>query len=111
MFRGVSRSFTVLFTGFDSEICNFLPMIPKWKQAGFQVALFFLQLPSEELAVSRVADRVAQGGHDIPESVIRRRFHAGISNFHALYKPLVHDWRLYDNSGERPILISRSNPS
>jgi len=86
-------------------------VIPQWKQAGYQVALFFLQLSSEDLAVSRVADRVTQGGHNIPELVIRRRFHAGISNFHALYKPLVDDWRLYDNSGERPILISRSNPS
>jgi predicted ABC-type ATPase len=86
-------------------------MIPQWKKAGFQVALFFLQLPSEDLAVSRVADRVAQGGHDIPEAMIRRRFHAGISNFHELYKPLVDDWRLYDNSGEMPILTNRSNPS
>lgn len=85
-------------------------MIPQWKQAGYQVALFFLQLPSEDLAVSRVADRVSQGGNDIPEAVIRRRFHAGISNFHALYKPLVDDWRLYDNSGERPVLINSSNP-
>lgn len=86
-------------------------MIPQWKQAGYQVALFFLQLPSEDLAVARVADRVAQGGHNIPEEVIRRRFHAGIANFHALYKPLVDDWRLYDNSGERPILINSSDPS
>lgn len=85
-------------------------MIPQWKQAGFQVALFFLQLPSEDLAVNRVVARVAQGGHNIPEAVIRRRFHAGIANFHTLYKPLVDDWRIYDNSGERPILISRSNP-
>jgi predicted ABC-type ATPase len=86
-------------------------MIPQWKQAGYQVVLFFLQLPSEDLAVARVADRVSQGGHDIPEAVIRRRFHAGIANFHALYKPLVDDWRLYDHSGERPILICSSNPS
>lgn len=84
-------------------------MIPQWKQAGYQVALFFLQLPSEDLAVARVADRVAQGGHDIPEPVIRRRFHAGIANFHALYKPLVDGWKLYDNSGEIPILIHSSD--
>lgn len=84
-------------------------MIPQWKQAGYQVALFFLELPSEDLAVARVADRVAQGGHDIPEPVIRRRFHAGIANFHALYKPLVDAWRLYDNSGERPVLINSSD--
>lgn len=85
-------------------------MIPQWKQAGYQVALFFLQLPSEDLAVARVADRVAQGGHHIPEPVIRRRFHSGIANFHALYKPLVDAWRLYDNSGEKPILLNRSDP-
>lgn len=42
-------------------------MIPQRKQAGYQVALFFLQLPNEDLAVKRVADRVAQGGHNIPE--------------------------------------------
>jgi predicted ABC-type ATPase len=86
-------------------------MIPYWKQAGYQVTLFFLELPNEDLAVSRVADRVAQGGHDIPEPVIRRRFQAGIVNFHSVYKPLVDAWRIYDNSGERPILINRSKPS
>ena len=86
-------------------------MIPQWKQAGYQVALFFLELASEDLAVSRVLDRVAQGGHHIPEEVIRRRFHAGIANFHALYKPLVDGWKLYDNSGERPILINSSELS
>lgn len=85
-------------------------MIPRWRKAGYQVVLFFLQLPSEDLAVARVADRVAQGGHDIPEPVIRRRFHAGRANFHALYKPLVDAWRLYDNSGENPILIHSSEP-
>ena len=85
-------------------------MIPRWKRAGYQVTLFFLQLPSEELAVARVSDRVAQGGHHIPEPVIRRRFHAGMANFHALYKPLVDAWRLYDNSEERPVLINSSDP-
>jgi len=84
-------------------------MIPQWRQAGYMVTLFFLQLPSEELAVARVADRVVQGGHHIPEPVIRRRFQAGIRNFHALYKPLVNAWRLYDNSGERPVLINNND--
>lgn len=86
-------------------------MIPHWKQAGYQVALFFLQLPSEDLAVNRVAARVAQGGHVIPEAVIQRRFHAGIANFHDLYKPLVDGWKLYDGYGERPLLINSSDPS
>lgn len=84
-------------------------MIPQWKHAGYQVVLFFLQLPREDLAVARVADRVAQGGHHIPESVVRRRFHAGFANFYTLYKPLVDVWRIYDNSGEQPILVNSSD--
>lgn len=88
---------------------SYARMIPRWQQAGYQVALFFLQLPSAELAVARVADRVAQGGHHIPEPVVRRRFGAGIAHFHGLYKPLVNAWRLYDNSGEQPELIESSD--
>ena len=63
-------------------------------------------LPDAEMAVQRVVARVAQGGHAIPEAVIRRRFSAGLLNFHHLYKPLVNAWALYDNSGDLPTLIS-----
>ncbi len=84
-------------------------MLPRWKQAGYRVTLFFLELPSEELAVQRVAMRVAQGGHDIPEAVIRRRFGAGRENFHTLYKPLADAWRHYDNAGDEPVLIASSD--
>jgi predicted ABC-type ATPase len=83
-------------------------MIPLWQQTGYHVTLFFLQLPSEDLALARVADRVAQGGHDVPQEVIRRRFHAGIANFHTHYKALVDCRRLYDNSGVRPMLLTSS---
>jgi predicted ABC-type ATPase len=67
----------------------------------------FLRLPTVELAIARVAARVQQGGHDIPEDVIRRRFEAGWDNFQSLYKPLVNAWVLYDNSGETPQLLDQ----
>ena len=66
---------------------------------GYRVHLIFLWLPSEEMAVARVASRVERGGHDIPEDVIRRRYHAGLKNFFSLYRPVVDEWRVYDNSG------------
>ena len=50
-------------------------------------------------AMARVAARVAQGGHNVPEAVIRRRFGAGLINFDKIYKGLVDEWVLYDNSG------------
>ena len=80
--------------------------IPAWKAAGYRVTMFFLELPSAELAVQRVADRVAQGGHDIREEVIRRRFAAGRANFLSIYKPLADAWRHYDNAGDEPVLIA-----
>ena len=84
---------------------RYVRLIPEWQTLGYAVKLLFLALPSVEMAVSRVAARVQQGGHPIPEPVIRRRFEAGRANFEILYKPLVDAWALYDNSGMRPLLI------
>ena len=87
---------------------SYAQMIPEWKKVGFRVTILFLGLPDVELAIRRVADRVSQGGHDIPEAVIRRRFTAGRRNFLNLYKPLADAWRHYDNAGEMPVLIASS---
>ena len=79
--------------------------IPIWRDAGYRVGLFFLSLPDPEAAVARVRQRVEQGGHDIPEPVIRRRFASGLRLFDTVYKALVDDWTLYDNAGDAPILL------
>lgn len=81
--------------------------IAEWKKIGYQVSLTFLSLPSESIAVSRVKNRVKQGGHNIPTHVIKRRFHAGLENFNKIYKNLVDHWVLFDNTGETPIILAR----
>jgi predicted ABC-type ATPase len=81
-------------------------MIPQWRSAGYFVKLIFLCLPNSEMASSRVATRVAQGGHDVSRTVIRRRFEAGLRNFQDVYLNLVDVWEWYDNSGSTPQLIS-----
>ena len=68
-------------------------------------ASHYLSLPHPEIAIARVADRVAQGGHSVPEPVIRRRFDAGWLNFNLKYKLLVNAWSLYDNSQRQPVLL------
>lgn len=80
--------------------------IPQWRKAGYRVKLVFLSLSSPDLAVARVRARVMQGGHNIEETVIRRRFDAGLRNFHARYKGIVNSWVLYDNTGEQPRMIA-----
>jgi predicted ABC-type ATPase len=99
---------------------NYARSIPRWRSQGYRVTLYFLSLPTVEIALSRVAERVRQGGHDVPDDVVRRRFASGLENFESLYKPLVDKWLLYDNSGQEPVLLDcgqrdelegpRSNP-
>jgi predicted ABC-type ATPase len=82
--------------------------IPRWRRLGFEVELHFLSLPTADMAVRRVANRVLQGGHDIPVDVIRRRFEAGIRLLNSTYKTLVDRWSVYDNSNAEPTLLDWS---
>jgi predicted ABC-type ATPase len=87
----------------------YLKKIALWQAHGYQVKLWFLSLPNEDIAVSRVAHRVQQGGHNIPEDVIRRRFKSGLANFHDSYSKAVDSWVLFDNYGMKPKLIDWSD--
>ncbi|MDA1055111.1 MAG: Zeta toxin family protein [Planctomycetota bacterium] len=84
---------------------SYRQQIPQWSQAGFRVTLFFLWLPSADLAVERVAVRVQQGGHNIPEPDIRRRFTRGLQNLFNLYLPCVDDAYVYNGSLLPPQLV------
>ncbi len=90
---------------------TFAPWLRKLRAQGYRVHIAFVSLPSAELAVARVAERVRQGGHDVPEQVIRRRFVGGLSNFFALFEPLADSWQMFENSDlGPPRLIAARNP-
>jgi predicted ABC-type ATPase len=83
------------------------PWLAAWQRDGYHVHLLFLWLKSAELAVTRVAERVRLGGHDVPAEVVRRRYAAGLQNLFQLYMPLVDSWQLFDNSeGPHPVPIA-----
>jgi predicted ABC-type ATPase len=85
---------------------SFAPWIADLVRSGYQFHLVFLWLPGADMAVARVAARV-QGGHDVPEETIRRRYHAGLSNFFRLYQPMTTTWQLCENSvSDNPRLIA-----
>lgn len=98
--RGDSFAFETTLSGLA-----YVRHIEDWKRRGYHIGLFFLALPTAEIAIARVAERVRQGGHDIPEAVIRRRFDAGRHHFEAYYRAIVDSWALYDNAGVDPIMI------
>ena len=83
-----------------------LRLIDRLQAAGYRVKLIFLRLDSSEQAIARVGQRVRQGGHDVPELVIRRRFASGRRNFEHFYAPKVDAWALYDNAGDKPVLLN-----
>lgn len=101
--RRESFAFETTLSGRD-----YAQQITQWQALGYCVELFFLSLTSAEMAVQRVAERVRQGGHDIPEVTIRRRFDSGARLFRDVYQPLVDKWVLYDNSGDEPVMMDWS---
>ncbi len=86
---------------------GYLKHIKRWREAGYQVSLIFLSLNDVNISIERVAKRVAQGGHNIPTPVIKRRFKSGLELFHSHYKQTVNQWLLYDNSTEVKVLLER----
>ncbi len=88
---------------------KYLQRIDDWKRQGYIIKICFISLQSVDLAISRVAERVKQGGHNIPEATIRRRFASGIKNFATKYKNSVDSWALYDGTCTPPELIDWSN--
>jgi predicted ABC-type ATPase len=98
--RGESFAFETTLSGL-----GYLKHIELWRSQGYQVSLYFLSLPNAETAIERVASRVRQGGHNIPQPVIRRRFAAGLENFRQYYQSAVDQWILYDNTGAEPMFV------
>lgn len=102
--KGLSFTFETTLSGI-----GYSRMIPQWRSSGYRVILYYLSLPTVEMAIARVAARVTQGGHDIPEEVIRRRFEAGLKNFFEIYKQIVDEWYLLDNTNDVPCLIAEGS--
>jgi predicted ABC-type ATPase len=77
---------------------TYRPAIVKWRRWGYRITLHFFWLPTVEMAIQRVAKRVREGGHGIPESVIRRRYTRGLLNLFELYLPIVSTGIIYDGA-------------
>lgn len=90
---------------------NYREHLKMAKTHGYEIALTFLWLASPEQAIERVAERVRQGGHDIPKETIIRRYYAGVRNLLKVYLPLADSANIMDNSSEKSSkrLIARKN--
>ena len=85
---------------------TYAPLLREMRAAGYRIRIDFLWIPELGLTRQRVRQRVAKGGHDIPDAVQQRRFHLGIRNLATLYRPHLDHWRLYDNTSAHPHLVA-----
>jgi predicted ABC-type ATPase len=90
---------------------NYVKHLKSAKAKGYEISLTFLWLSKPEEAVRRVAQRVKQGGHHVPEEAIVRRYYSGIKNLILHYLPLANEAFILDNSSEESSkrLIARKN--
>jgi predicted ABC-type ATPase len=86
---------------------HYAKRIKDWKMQGYLIEIVFLRLASPRLALSRVAARVRQGGHNVPRADVVRRFKRGWANFLDVYQPLADHWAVYENSESKPKLLER----
>ncbi|MEO6131859.1 MAG: zeta toxin family protein [Saprospiraceae bacterium] len=77
---------------------SYVQLIREAQNANYYTTLVFFYLDSPELAIERVRTRVLEGGHSIPEEIVRRRYAIGIYNFNHLFFNMVDKWMVFDNS-------------
>jgi len=95
--------------GFETTMSGvtYLKYFKMLKQKGYKINIFFLWIPSSQLAVARVRDRVEQGGHNVPITDIKRRFERSVDKFFKEYRLLADKWILFNNAETRPKIVAK----
>jgi predicted ABC-type ATPase len=99
--RGVGFGFETTLSG-----RTYVKLLQEMKKRRYLIHIFFLWISDVELALERIRLRVRNGGHQIPEVIVRRRFGRSLANFLRVYKPLADSWTIFDNSGNVPKMIA-----
>jgi predicted ABC-type ATPase len=95
---------------FESTLSGltYVSRIKSWKASGYRIGIVYLWLSSAGLACRRVAARVREGGHDVPQNDVARRYLRSWENFRHVYSGLADHWAIYDNSGQLPVEMETS---
>jgi len=88
---------------------SYVSLIQKAKGLGYKVSLIYIWLSSPQLAIERVAERVKNGGHNIPTDVIERRYFRGVKNLFELFIPVCDYWTIADNTYGNLIQVASKN--
>ena len=78
---------------------SYLTLFEKAIKLGYDIRLYYIYLNSVELSLNRIAERVRDGGHNVPREDVLRRYDRSLQNLFELYLPIADEWQLFDNSG------------
>jgi predicted ABC-type ATPase len=99
--RGVDFGFETTLSG-----KTYIKLFNDLKKRRYKIHLYFLWINSVELAIERIRTRVTNGGHDVAEEVVRRRFDKSLTNFLNYYQPLADSWVIFNNSEDIPQMVA-----
>jgi predicted ABC-type ATPase len=95
---------------FESTLSGttYIRLLKQARQRDFRLYLHYLWLPTPAIAIARVRERVKMGGHDVPETDVRRRFGRSLRHFVHDYAALADRWAVWDNQTSPPRLLAES---
>lgn len=96
--------------GFESTLAGrgYLALLKRLRSAGYRLYLYYLWTPDCDLLIPRIRQRVAAGGHLVPEQDVRRRYERSLNNLGG-YAAVMDKIRIFDNSGMTPVLVYEKN--
>jgi predicted ABC-type ATPase len=87
-----------------------LALMREARANGMSPALLYFSVRDPEICLERIARRVAEGGHDVAEDIVRRRFVRSHENLRG-YCAAADLWRIYEASGSKPCLAAEGRGS
>lgn len=101
--KGESFAFETTLSG-----KGYINKIRNWRTKNYEIIIYYLKVPTVEFAIERVKLRVSQGGHNVPEQDIIRRYERSWMNFQQVYRFLADSWIVFDTSGNQPVILDES---
>lgn len=94
--------------GFETTLSGkaYVARLFRAREQGYRINIYYLWVPKVGITLFRIRQRVAKGGHDVPQADAKRRFHPSLENFFRLYLPLADEALLFDASMRSPKLVA-----
>jgi predicted ABC-type ATPase len=104
--QGESFAFETTLSGLA-----YASLFKELRDHAFEIHLYYLWIPTIDLALQRIRERVSRGGHNIPAETVRRRYFRGVKNLFSRYLAFTNYAAIFDNSSIEPKLVFECSPA